>query len=288
MRISNIILLALALFMALSGVALAASSANYRLPLTVLSSAGGEKASTSYRVVNTVGQPAAGSLTSTNYKLQASFLGAIDLSNTPPIATNDSYSITVDTTLDIGAPGVLGNDSDPDSDPLVVDSHTQPANGSTTVSPDGSMSYTPNHGFTGDDSFDYTINDGNGGTDTALVTITVNPSAPAEAVKKLDLDVIQTPWKGYAIYQMGVSMDGLPVPVTLYSAKGLYFVEGEGLSYEDVTGFSRAVFDGQLVFNVKDGNNYSFFQFVVVHDDNGTPRYGTCFVINEQFKHWPK
>ncbi len=288
MRISKIILLALALFVAISGVALAASSANYRLPLTVLSSAGGEKASTSYRVVNTVGQPAAGALTSTNYKLQASFLGAIDLSNTPPIATDDSYSITVDTTLDIGAPGVLENDNDPDGDPLTAVKDSDPSNGTVTLSQDGSFTYIPDTGFTGDDSFNYTASDGNGGTDTALVTITVNPSTPAEAMKKLDLDVIQTPWKGYAIYQIGVSMDGLPVPVTLYSAKGLYFVEGDGLSYEDVTGFSQAVFDGQLVFNVKDGNNYSFFQFVVVHDDNGTPRYGTCFVVNEQFKNWPK
>ena len=217
---------------------------------------------------------------------EGSFSGnpIIDLSNTPPIANDDSYSGMVSTTLNIGAPGVLENDSDPDGDTLVVDSHTQPSDGSVAVNPDGSFTYTPNIGFTGADIFNYTVSDGNGGTDTALVTITVNPGA----AKKLDLDVFQAPWKGFAIYHIGASMDGVPVPVTLYSAKGLYFVEDEGLFYDDVTGFSRAVFDGHLVLNVEDGNKYSFFQFIVEHNDNGTPRYGTCFVINNNYKRWPK
>ena len=35
------------------------------------------------------------------------------------------------------------------------------------------MTYTPDAGFSGTDTFDYTISDGNGGTDTATVTITV-------------------------------------------------------------------------------------------------------------------
>jgi hypothetical protein len=41
--------------------------------------------------------------------------------------------------------------------------------GGTTVT------YTPNANFFGSDSFTYTIDDGNGGTDTATVSVTVNP-----------------------------------------------------------------------------------------------------------------
>ncbi|MEE9354420.1 MAG: Ig-like domain-containing protein, partial [Methylococcaceae bacterium] len=77
---------------------------------------------------------------------------------------------------------VLGNDSDPDGDPLtIVDgSITAPGNGTATITADGKISYTPNDGFTGADSFKYTISDGNGGTDTATVNIDVKPD-PAKA-----------------------------------------------------------------------------------------------------------
>jgi hypothetical protein len=39
------------------------------------------------------------------------------------------------------------------------------------------VTYTPNSGFTGIDSFTYDVSDGNGGVDNASVTVTVNPPA---------------------------------------------------------------------------------------------------------------
>ncbi|HEV2722265.1 MAG TPA: Ig-like domain-containing protein, partial [Thermoanaerobaculia bacterium] len=38
--------------------------------------------------------------------------------NTPPVANADTYSVNQDTTLTVPAPGVLGNDTDSDGDPL--------------------------------------------------------------------------------------------------------------------------------------------------------------------------
>ncbi len=64
----------------------------------------------------------------------------------------------------MAAPGVLANDTDPDSDPLTVFDYTQPTNGSVTVNADGSFDYTPDPGFNGADSFDYVVADGNDGT----------------------------------------------------------------------------------------------------------------------------
>lgn len=52
-------------------------------------------------------------------------------------------------------------------------------NGTVVVSPDGQyLSYTPNAGFSGEDSFTYTITDDEGNTDTATVTITVGNAPP--------------------------------------------------------------------------------------------------------------
>ena len=48
---------------------------------------------------------------------------------------------------------VLNNDN---ASPATVISHTNPTNGSLTLNPDGSYTYTPNAGFAGIDSFSYT------------------------------------------------------------------------------------------------------------------------------------
>ncbi len=95
------------------------------------------------------------------------------LGNTGPDAVDDSYSTNEDTAKTVDAPGVLANDTDPESDPLTVTGNTQPGHGTVTVNSNGSFTYTPAAGYNGTDTFTYTISDGYGGTDTATVTITV-------------------------------------------------------------------------------------------------------------------
>jgi hypothetical protein len=68
---------------------------------------------------------------------------------------------------------VLANDSDPDGDAIEVLSLGAPAHGKVVAKKKGALSYKPDAGFTGADSFSYTIGDGRGGTDTATVTVTV-------------------------------------------------------------------------------------------------------------------
>jgi len=128
--------------------------------------------------------------------------------NSPPVANDDAYSTDEDTVLNVSAPGILGNDSDADSDTLSVtavdDSGTV---GTVTWNPNGSFSYDPNGQFeylavgeTAIDIFTYTIDDGNGGTDTATVTITINgvndapvandDSASTDEDTSVDIDVL--------------------------------------------------------------------------------------------------
>ncbi len=47
--------------------------------------------------------------------------------------------------------------------------------GALTLNADGSFTYTPNANFNGEDSFIYEVTDGNGGRDTQVLSITVNP-----------------------------------------------------------------------------------------------------------------
>ncbi|MEM6972667.1 MAG: Ig-like domain-containing protein [Pseudomonadota bacterium] len=93
--------------------------------------------------------------------------------NNDPTATDDTFAAISGQLLSIGAPGVLDNDSDPDSDPLTASIGTPPQNGTATVGTDGSITYTSTPGFVGQDSFTYLIEDGRGGTDEATVFINV-------------------------------------------------------------------------------------------------------------------
>lgn len=90
--------------------------------------------------------------------------------NDAPVAQDNSASTAFNTAVTIS---VLGNDSDVDGDALTVTAASTPANGSTTINGDNTITYTPATGFTGSDSFTYDISDGNGGTDTATVNVNV-------------------------------------------------------------------------------------------------------------------
>ncbi|MDZ7268412.1 MAG: tandem-95 repeat protein, partial [candidate division KSB1 bacterium] len=100
--------------------------------------------------------------------------------NAAPVANNDSASTTAGTAVTIN---VLANDSDSDGtlDPASVTITTAAANGTTSVnSSSGAVTYTPNPGFAGSDSFAYTVRDNAGATsNAATVSITVNPGNAA-------------------------------------------------------------------------------------------------------------
>jgi VCBS repeat-containing protein len=107
----------------------------------------------------------------------------VTAANDPPVANNDSYSTTAGVPLNIAADGVLGNDTDPNSDPLTAilfpSNPMQPdrtLHGTLTLNSDGSFLYTPDDGFTGSDFFLYSVSDGSLSSAFAAVTIDVEPA----------------------------------------------------------------------------------------------------------------
>ncbi|MCS7217337.1 MAG: Ig-like domain-containing protein, partial [Candidatus Bipolaricaulota bacterium] len=67
------------------------------------------------------------------------------MQNRAPTAQNDSYTTYKNTPLSVSAPGVLANDSDPDPSPesLTAELVSGPAQGTLTLNPNGSFTYTP-------------------------------------------------------------------------------------------------------------------------------------------------
>jgi VCBS repeat-containing protein len=104
----------------------------------------------------------------------------INVTNTgTPVANADSYSIERNNEFSADAStGVLSNDSDSDGDSLTAVLASNPSNGTLTFNSDGSFDYTPDHNFTGTDTFTYEASDGVSTSSPATVTLTVSASPP--------------------------------------------------------------------------------------------------------------
>ncbi|MBI2242352.1 MAG: cadherin-like domain-containing protein, partial [Magnetospirillum gryphiswaldense] len=90
-----------------------------------------------------------------------------DVVNDEAIATDENVSLTLDVN------DLLENDSDADGGALSIVGVGNATHGTVTLNADGTITFVPEHGFSGDATFTYTVSDGQGGTDTATVTIEV-------------------------------------------------------------------------------------------------------------------
>jgi VCBS repeat-containing protein len=98
-----------------------------------------------------------------------------------PVGKSDFYITTHDHALQVVGPGVLGNDSDADGDPLTALKASDPLHGSVVLHADGSFDYTPSAGYVGTDSFTYRDSDGALQGTPVTVSLFVQDVAPTGA-----------------------------------------------------------------------------------------------------------
>jgi len=132
--------------------------------------------------------------------------------NDPPVAADDSYSTDEDIPIIEGAPGVLGNDSDPEDDGLTAVLVDDVSNGTLTLNADGSFMYVPNGNFNGTDSFTYKANDDKDDSNVATVTITVNPvnDAPVSVNDGYSVDEDNLVWSRPGCWRTTVMSKAIP------------------------------------------------------------------------------
>jgi hypothetical protein len=98
--------------------------------------------------------------------------------NDAPVAADDTGITSQSTTLASSSGLLLLNDTDEDADLLTAVLTSGPGNGTLSLLPNGSFTYTPDSLFFGTDQFSYQASDGLSLSNVATVSLTVQPFLP--------------------------------------------------------------------------------------------------------------
>jgi len=88
-----------------------------------------------------------------------------------PVAVDDTRTVSVNKDLTID---VLRNDYDPDGNSFTVSGTTAPTHGAIVVNPDGSIRYSPDADYIGNDAFTYSLQDSEATPSATSATVTIN------------------------------------------------------------------------------------------------------------------
>ncbi|MDY6989262.1 MAG: cadherin-like domain-containing protein [Thermodesulfobacteriota bacterium] len=165
--------------------------------------------------------------------------------NQGPIANDDGATTSEDTSVDVN---VTANDTDADGtiDGATVSIVTDASNGTTYNNGDGTVTYTPDPGFTGSDAFTYTVQDNEGAvSNEATVTVQVTPEsqnqvpianddgAATSEDTPVDVNVIANDTDADG------TIDGTSVSIVTDAQDGTTFDNGDGtVTYTPAPGFT--------------------------------------------------
>lgn len=117
--------------------------------------------------------------------------------NRPPVARVDTLFTRQNEPLQVPPSAILGNDGDPEDNPLFATILRPDTLGRVGVE-DGTITYTPPEDFWGVDRFAYEIDDGRGGLATADVLVYVAPT-------RVELETIVSDERGFEVEWQSLS-----------------------------------------------------------------------------------
>ncbi len=181
------------------------------------------------------------------------------LNNTPPTANPDGvYSVLHGRTLNVSAPGLLANDTDPDSDPLTAYLVTNPTFGTVTVNTNGSFTYTADLSWAGIDSFVYQTFDGISYSDPVAVDLDVlntNPVAANDSYSTAVNQPLTVTAPGVLGNDSDADADALTAVLVSGPTSGTLTLNSNGsFTYTPNTGFSGT---DSFTYQAFDGAGYS-------------------------------
>ncbi|MEM8552592.1 MAG: tandem-95 repeat protein [Pseudomonadota bacterium] len=164
------------------------------------------------------------------------------IDNTAPSAQDFAASVAEDGTLQIDAQTLLALASDEEGGPLTISSVSNATVGSVSLD-GGVISYTPPADFAGEAQFFYTVRDGIGATDTATVTVTVDPVnddpvAGAYATETEEGTEVRIAIGTLESLASDVDGDAPQVDMVFPGANGTAVIDGTEIVYMPDSGFS--------------------------------------------------
>jgi serine protease AprX len=174
-----------------------------------------------------------------------------------PAASDDAYATEQDVPLAVAAPGVLGNDLDPQDEPLTAVLSRDVTAGTLRLYADGAFVYTPAAGFAGTDSFTYAASDGTHTSGVATVTLTVSAPPPVVHPPVAREDAASTPEDTSVVVDVlandtDADGDALAVASVSQAARGTVASDGGRVTYKPsanfhgIDSFTYVATDGQL------------------------------------------
>ncbi|NTS75633.1 tandem-95 repeat protein [Catenovulum sp. SM1970] len=158
------------------------------------------------------------------------------------LATDEDTALTVD---------LLANDTDIDGDDLSVISATA-TNGVVTLNPDGTVTYTPNENFNGEDTISYQVSDGQT-TVSGNAQVTVNPVNDVPVVEIEDLVTDEDTELTFNALENAFDVDGDELSVSTAEAEnGIVVINADNtITYTPNENYNGA---DTVTLTVADGN----------------------------------
>ncbi|MDY7079704.1 MAG: tandem-95 repeat protein, partial [Chloroflexota bacterium] len=196
--------------------------------------------------------------------------------NDPPVANDDSVTTPEDTPVTIDA---VANDVDVDGnlDPASAAVLGDPANGTVVNNGDGTFDYSPDTGFSGDDSFTYQVCDTDDVCDDATVSITVTGvnNDPVCTNATPSIDTLWPPNHQFEVVTiMGVTdPEGDPITITIDSIYQDEPVDSNGDGSFTPDGLGVGTSTAQVRAERQGGGNGRYYHISFTASDG---KGGTC------------
>ena len=190
--------------------------------------------------------------------------GIGDTCDGTPVSKDISVSTDEDNSVEVSLDA-----SDLDQDTLTYSIVDDPVNG--TVSLDGiKVTYTPNENYNGEDTFTYKVNDGTEDSNTATVTVTVNPVNDTPTVKDIAISTDEDTALEITLLGSDVDQDDLTYSLVTESSNGTVSLDGIKVTYTPNENYNG---EDTFTYKVNDGTEDSTTATVTitVKSINDTP-----------------
>jgi hypothetical protein len=157
----------------------------------------------------------------------------VEVANAAPVAAAETAHTEHGTAVVVDP---AGHSTDPNGDTLTVTGTTTPAHGTVILNGDGTLTYTPESGFRGTDTFEFTVSDGRASV-TDTVTVTVANAAPVARTDAFTVSSNAPTTLDVLGNDTDPNSDALTVTIDTAPADGGATVVGGAVEYQAHDGF---------------------------------------------------